>query len=156
MPTKCPGDPPIGNYGSGHRILLSQNQNRKVSVSVGYSCLKGFAGSFTRALVVLVHALLSMLVLSVQVGRNILHTAVIFVPPVSLPIFNPSVSNQQPCPELPTPVLIERMLPLLCDYDVHVVSLLHNGFILGFPLNFLVNVFLFVPKILHLLMNTLR
>ncbi len=90
------------------------NQNRKVSVSVGYSCPKGFAGSFTRALVVLVHALLSMLVLSVQVGRNILHTAVIFVPPVQLPIFvppvplpifNPSVSNQQPCPELPTPVL---------------------------------------------------
>ena len=161
MPTKCPGDLPIGNYGSGHRILLSQNQNRKVSVSVGYSCLKGFAGSFTRALVVLVHALLSMLVLSVQVGRNILHTAVIFVPPVQLPIFvppvplpifNPSVSNQQPCPELPTPVLIERMLPLLCGYDVHVVSLLHNGFTLGF----LVNVFFFVPKILHLLMNTLR
>ena len=145
MPTKCPGDPPIGNYGSGHRILLSQNQNRKVSVSVGYSCLKGFAGSFTRALVVLVHALLSMLVLSVQVGRNILHTAVIFVPPVQLPIFvppvplpifNPSVSNQQPCPELPTPVLIERMLPLLCGYDVHVVSLLHNCFTLGFPLHF--------------------
>ena len=28
------------------------------------------------------------------------------------------------------------MLPLLCGYDVHVVSLLHNGFTLGFPLHF--------------------
>ncbi len=28
------------------------------------------------------------------------------------------------------------MLPLLCGYDVHVVSLLYNGFTLGFPLHF--------------------
>jgi hypothetical protein len=28
------------------------------------------------------------------------------------------------------------MLPLLCGYDVHVVSLLHKGFTLGFPLHF--------------------
>ncbi len=34
---------------------------------------------------------LSMLVLSVQMGRNILHTAVIFVPPVQLSIFVPPV-----------------------------------------------------------------
>ena len=28
------------------------------------------------------------------------------------------------------------MLALLCGYDVHVVSLLYNGFTLGFPLHF--------------------
>ncbi len=140
-------------WGSTHWELWIRAQNfsqakpksQSGSQRAGYSCLKGFAASFTRALVVLVHALLSMLVLSVQVGRNILHTAVIFVPPVQLPIFvppvplpifNPLVSKPQPCPELPTPVLIERMLPLLCGYDVHVVSLLHNGFTLGFPLHF--------------------
>ena len=38
--------------------------------------------------------------------------------------------------KLPTPVIINRLLPLLHGYDAHVVLMLSNGFSQGFPLYF--------------------
>ena len=38
--------------------------------------------------------------------------------------------------ELPTPVIINRLLPLLHGYDAHVALTLSNGFSQGFPLYF--------------------
>ena len=52
----------------------------------------------------------------------------------SLPATSPQ--GTLPGPELPTPVQIERLLPLLHGYDVELVHALHNGFKFGFPIHF--------------------
>ena len=71
----------------------------------------------------------SIPVLSVEL-RTLLK-AVIFVPQA-----NPLLQGQQLVCALPTPVKINRLLPLLQGYVVKVVLMLFEGFTYGFPLHF--------------------
>ena len=57
--------------------------------------------------------------------------AVIFVPQAK-----PPLQNQQRVCALPTPIKIDRLLPLLQGYVVKVVLMLFEGFSYGFPLHF--------------------
>ncbi len=47
----------------------------------------------------------------------------------------PVLKAPLPGPELPTPVQIERFLPLLHGYDVELVHALYNGFKFGLPIH---------------------
>jgi hypothetical protein len=57
--------------------------------------------------------------------------AVIFVPQAE-----PPLQNQQLVCALPTPIKIDRHLPLLQGYVVKVVLMLFEGFTYGFPIHF--------------------
>ncbi len=48
----------------------------------------------------------------------------------------PVLKAPLPGPEIPTPVQIQRLLPLLHGYDVELVHALYNGFKFGFPIHF--------------------
>ena len=73
--------------------------------------------------------LTSIPVLSVELRTPL--KAVIFVPQAEPPLQN----QQHVCP-LPTPIKIDRLLPLLQGYVVNVVLMLFEGFTYGFPLHF--------------------
>jgi hypothetical protein len=70
-----------------------------------------------------------MSVLSVELRTPL--KAVIFVPQAE-----PPLQNQQQVWALPTPIKIDRLLPLLQGYVVKVVLMLFEGFTYGFPLHF--------------------
>ena len=156
--TKCHGVLLTGNYGFGHRILaIPLKQSTKMPVSPVSLFPKGFAGSFTKAIVGMgcsfKHSCFKCRV------KHPAHSCT-FRPPTQLPIhglwvpvpiFVPPIQPllRQPGLALPTPVKFERLLPSLCGYDAQVVSFL---FLYIFP----VCVFLFVPKIWHQLIKTQR
>ena len=71
----------------------------------------------------------SIPVLSVELRTPL--KAVIFVPQA-----NPLLQNHQQVGALPTPVKINRLLPLLQGYVVKVVLMLFEGFTYGFSLHF--------------------
>jgi hypothetical protein len=73
--------------------------------------------------------LTSISVLSVELRTPL--KAVIFVPQAE-----PPLQNQQQVCALPTPIKIERHLPLLQGYVVKVVLMLFEGFTYGFPIHF--------------------
>ena len=52
------------------------------------------------------------------------------------PYWLPVLQAPLPGPELPTPVQIEHLLPLLHGYDVELVHALYNGFKFGFLVHF--------------------
>ena len=66
-----------------------------------------------------------------NVALHIVPRPVIFVPQGHQPLVQNHFHH-----ELPTPVIINRLLPLLHGYDVHVAVTLSNGFSQGFPLYF--------------------
>ena len=73
--------------------------------------------------------LTSIPVLSVELRTPL--KAVVFVPQAE-----PPLENQQRVCALPTPIKIDRLLPLLQGYVVKVVLMLFEGFTYGFPLHF--------------------
>ena len=66
-----------------------------------------------------------------NVALHIVPRPVIFVPQGHQPLVQNHFHH-----ELPTPVIINRLLPLLHGYDAHVALMLSNGFSQGFPLYF--------------------
>ena len=72
--------------------------------------------------------------ISTSVSNMALHIVprpVIFVPQGHQPLVQNHFHH-----ELPTPVIIKHLLPLLHGYDAHVALMLSNGFSQGFPLFF--------------------
>jgi hypothetical protein len=132
---KCLGAQLILSCGFVHRVLRILLQLGQILHS-----LLGVPGSWVHLfqLVSAVHSirglsaqvvLTSIPVLSVELRTPL--KAVIFVPQAKPPLQN----QQHVCP-LPTPIKIDRLLPLLQGYVVKVVLMLFEGFTYGFPLNF--------------------
>jgi hypothetical protein len=122
-PWKCRGVPHIGSIVLKLKVSVTPGQKFHWESRLGLHhllFLRGFATNFTGVW----NAMDAPINIPVtNVTCHIQPTAVIF-DPFRLPV----PKEPPPGPELPTPVQIERLIPLLHGYDAELVHALYNGF----------------------------